>query len=196
MSRQSRGLQYEHELAGDIFELSNGKIIPLRSGWSGNQSLPSPDLLVPFGGALIAMEIKTTSDDTSLIVEEEDVADIRYWTLRMSEVPVYPMLGIKFAGRSNRLIYPTRLTRISKPSRAFELETERCPFDAKITRTGNLSFRKPDLEQWPSTRGGDGPKGMRDAHKVIETLRADEFKQPSVLDVIKQKEDFFENLGQ
>lgn len=178
-----------------MFEHSEGKLIPQRSGWSGNQALPSPDLLIPYGGALVAAEIKTTSKDTSIIIEPEDVAEIRYWTMRMSEVPVYPYLFIKFRGNSSRLIYATRLTRISKTERAFELEAERCPFDAQVTRTGNLSFRKPELHEWPSTRGGDGPNGLQDAHQVIETFRDDQFEQKSVVEIIKQKEDFFENLG-
>lgn len=194
LSRQSRGLKYEHELAADVFELTDGKIIPTRAGWSGNQGLPMPDLLIPFGGALIAAEIKTTSNDTSLIIEEEDIADIRWWTLRMSEVPVYPYLVIKFTGSSSRLLYATRLHRVSSPEKAFETEVENCPFDASITRTGNLSFKKPDLDQWKSTRGGDGPKGKKDAHKFLETLRNDEFEEPSVLEIIHQKEDYLEQL--
>lgn len=196
MSRQSRGLRYEHELAKQIFDLSDGKIIPARCGFSGNQSLPMPDLLMPFGGALIATEVKSTSDDTSLIVDRDAIEDIQYWTLRMSEVPVYPYLGIKFTGRSSRLIYFTRLKRISNLDRCFEREVEKCPFDAKVTRSGNLSFRKPDTDQWPSTRAGNGPKGKRDGHKVLETLREEEFEQPSVLEVIKQRDDYFEQLGE
>lgn len=192
MSRQSRGLNYEHELAKDVFELSDGKIVPARCGYSGNQAIPSPDLLIPFGGALAALEVKTTSDDTSLIIEPDDVQDIRYWTLRMSEVPVYPYLGIKF---NYRVIYLTRLKRVSNVQKCFENEAEKCPFDAKVTNSGNLSFRKPDTDEWQSTQAADGPTGQKDAHMVLESLREDEFEQPSVLEILKQKEDYFEQLG-
>lgn len=195
MSRQSRGLQYEHELAKDVFDLSEGKIIPARCGYSGNQAIPSPDLLIPFGGALAALEVKTTSDDTSLIVEPEAVEDIRYWTLRMSEVPVYPYLGIKFTGYGSRVIYLTRLQRVSNVQKCFENEVEKCPFDAKVTKSGNLSFRKPDTDEWPSMQAADGPTGQKDAHMVLESLREDNFEQPSVLEILKQRDDYFENLG-
>lgn len=200
MSRQRRGLQYEHDLAKEVFELSEGKVIPLRSGWSGNQSLPSPDLLIPFGGALIAIEIKTTKNNSIIFQhpsndEDYSLNDLRYWTLRMSEVPVYPYVGVKFTGNSSRLLYVSRLQRMSNMTKCFENQVERCPFDAKITRTGNLSFRRPDLEEWPSTRGGEGPKGLRDGFQFLETLRADEFEQPSVLDVIRQRDDYFDQLG-
>ena len=199
MSRQSRGLQYEHELAKEIFELSEGKIIPLRSGWSGNQALPSPDLLIPFGGGLVAIEIKTTKNNSIIFQhpdndEDYSLRDIRYWTMRMSEVPVYPFVGVKFTGRSSRLIYVSRLHRVSNMTRCFENQVEQCPFDAKITRTGNLSFRKPDLDQWPSTRGGDGPKGLRDGYRVLEELRNADFEEPSVLEVLQQKDDYMESL--
>lgn len=196
MSGQKRGKDYEHKLSKQIFEAAEGKVIPVPCGYSGNQALPSPDLLIPFGGALAAAEIKTTKDDTSLIVEPEHVEQIAYWTLRMSEVPVHPYLGIKFRGRSNRLLYVTRLSRVSSPEKCFEREVEKCPFDAKVTRSGNLSFKKPDLDQWPSTRGGEGPKGIRDGYYFLEELRNDDFEQPSVLEVIRQKEDFFDNLGE
>lgn len=195
MTSQKTGLRFEHKLKNNIFELSDGNIIPLRGGWSGNDAIPMPDLLVPFGGALCAFEIATTKDETSLIIEPEKVQDIRYWTLRMSEVPVYPYLGIKFKGNKSRLLYVTRLHRISNIQKAFENEVEKCPFDAKVTRSGNLSFRKPDTDEWYSTRAGDGPRGKRDAYKLLETLRNDEFSQPSVLEIIRQKEDYFENLG-
>jgi len=192
MSRQKRGLDYEHKLAAGIFELSEGKIIPIRSGYSGNQSVPSPDLLIPFGGALAAVEAKTTSSDTSLIIEPEDIEDIAFWALRMSEVPTYPYLAIKF---NRRVVYVTRLTRVSNTKKCFEKEVEKCPFDATVTKTGNLSFRKPDTDEWSSVKGADGPNGKKDAHMVLESLRDDQFEHPSVIEVLNQKEEYFEQFG-
>lgn len=195
LSRQSRGLQYEHDLANDVFELSDGKIIPLRSGWSGNQSLPSPDLLIPFGGVLVALEVKTTKTNSIILQhpdndEDYDLKDIRYWTLRMSEVPVVPAVGIKFTGSSSRLLYVARLHRMSNMDACFEDQVEQCPFDAKITRTGNLSFQKPGLDQWSSTRGGDGPTGKKDAYALLETLREWDLEEPSVLEIIRQRDEY------
>lgn len=189
------GKEYEHDLAKQVFEASDGKIIPIRCGMSGNQALPSADLMIPFGGALVAMELKTTKRDSSIIIEPEDIEQIGYWTLRMSEVPVYPRLGIKFKGQSSRLLYTTRLSRVSDPQKCFEREVEKCPFDAKVTRSGNLSFRKPDTDEWYSTQAGDGPSGLRDGYRLLEDLRNDDFDQPSVLEVIKERDDYFETMG-
>lgn len=194
MTSQRRGLNYEHELASDVFELTDGRVIPVRAGWSGNQAPPMPDLLIPFGGALIAMEIKSTKNPDSIIVEPEDLEDIQYWTLKMSEVPVYPALGIKFRGRQNRLLYVSFLERVSDLSVAFERAAEECPFDAKVTRSGNLSFRHPDTDNWPGTAGGDGPKGQRDAYQLLRALEQKDYEQPPVSKILKKRDDYFETI--
>ena len=194
MTSQKRGLQYEHELAADVFELTDGRVIPVRAGWSGNQGPPMPDLLIPFGGALIALEVKSTKNPDSIIVEPEDLEDIRYWTLKMSEVPVYPALGIKFRGRQNRLLYATVLERVGNLDVSFEREVEQCPFDVKVTRSGNISFRHPDTDQWPGTAGGDGPKGQRDAYRLLRTLENEDYEQPPVSEILKQKDEYIDSL--
>lgn len=194
MSSQKQGLQYEHDLAADVFELTDGRVIPVRAGWSGNQAPPMPDLLIPFGGVLIAMEIKSTKNPDSIIVEPEDLEDIQYWTLKMGEVPVYPAVGIKFRGRQNRLLYVSFLERVSDLSVAFERAAEECPFDAKVTRSGNLSFRHPDTDNWPGTAGGDGPKGQRDAYQLLRALEQKEYEQPPVSKILKKRDDYFESI--
>jgi len=50
-------------------------VMPLRSGFSGNQAIPSPDLLIPLDGSLRAIEMKTSSQDR-LIISEDDVSDV------------------------------------------------------------------------------------------------------------------------
>lgn len=194
MTSQQRGLAYEHELASDVFELTDGRVIPVRAGWSGNQAPPMPDLLIPFGGVLIAMEVKSTKKPSSIIVQPEDLEDIQYWTLKMSEVPVYPAIGIKFRGRKNRLLYTSFLERVSDLSVAFERAVDECPFDAKVTRSGNLSFRHPDTDNWPGTAGGDGPAGKRDAYQLLRTLEEQEYEQPPVSEILKKRDDYFETL--
>jgi Holliday junction resolvase len=194
MSSQKQGLQYEHDLASDVFELTDGRVIPVRAGWSGNQAPPMPDLLIPFGGVLIAMEVKSTKNPDSIIVEPEDLDDIRYWTLKMSEVPVYPALGIKFRGRQNRLLYVSILERVSDLSVAFERASEECPFDTKVTRSGNLSFRHPDTDNWPGTAGGNGPKGKRDAYQLLRTLEEKDYETPPVSEILKKRDDYFDTI--
>jgi Holliday junction resolvase len=194
MSSQKQGLQYEHNLASDVFELTDGRVIPVRAGWSGNQAPPMPDLLIPFGGVLIAMEIKSTKKPESIIVEPEDLDDIRYWTLKMSEVPVYPAVGVKFRGRQNRLLYVDILERVSDLSVAFERAADDCPFDAKVTRSGNLSFRHPDTNNWPGTAGGDGPKGKRDAYQLLRSLEDEKYETPPVSEILKKRDDYFETI--
>jgi Holliday junction resolvase len=194
MNSQRQGLNYEHTLASDVFELTDGRVIPVRAGWSGNQAPPMPDLLIPFGGVLIAVEIKSSKNPDSIIVEPEDLADIRYWTLKMSEVPVYPYLSIKWRGRQNRLLYPTRLERVGKLEKSFEYEADSCPFDCTVTRTGNISFRHPNTGNWPGTAGGNGPAGKRDAYRLLRTLEEENYEHPPVSEIIKQRDDYFDTI--
>jgi len=194
MTSQKQGLQYEHDLAADVFEVTDGTVIPVRAGWSGNQGPPMPDLLIPFGGALVAIEIKSTKKPDSIILEPEDLEEIRYWTLKMSEVPVYPALGIKFRGNQNRLLYVTILDRVGDLDVCFERETKNCPFDAKVTRSGNLSFRHPDTNNWPGTAGGSGPPGLRDAYKLLRTLEEEDYEQPPVSEILKKRDDYFDTI--
>lgn len=184
MSRQKRGLEKEHELAKDVFDITNGRIIPLRSGWSGNQAVPSPDLLIPFDGTLRALELKTTGKN-KLTVTPEDIEDIQYWTVNMTEVPTYPSLGVKF---NRRQLYVARLKRVSNPRICFERFVEECPFEAWVTDGGNLKIPKPNTDDWNSMRAVDSDTPDGDA--LIEALEKENTDQPSVTEIIRTMNGF------
>lgn len=139
MSRQKAGLQFEHDLANEVHELTGGSVIPLRGGWSGNGSVPSPDLLIPYKGSLRALEIKT-SNQKRVVVDREDIQDIIEWSMQMTEVPTFPYLAIKFS------YYEMQTFRIPKPwdlDEGLKIVAERCPYDSRVTRGGNISFGNP-----------------------------------------------------
>lgn len=139
MSRQKAGLRKEHDLASEIYELTGGSVIPLRPGWSGNQAVPSPDLLIPLDGSLRAVELKT-SGQKRLVVSQEDVQDICDWAMDMNEIPTYPYLTIKFTR------YEAQTMRLYKPwdiEESFRIIDETSEFDTNVTRSGNLSFGHP-----------------------------------------------------
>lgn len=192
MSRQSRGLQKEHELAKHVFEMTKGRVIPLRSGWSGNQAPPSPDLLIPFDGTLRAIELKTTSQDT-LRIYEDDIEDIKWWASMMTEVPTYPYLSIKF----NRWeLCTVRLRRLSDWEKCAERFVEDCPLNARTTPSGNIAIDKPEggNDYWRSVQTIDSKHP--DADALLKRMEEEDTSQPSVSEIIREKEDYFENLGQ
>jgi len=175
---QKAGLRKEHELAADIYEATEGRVIPLRSGWSGNQAPPSPDLLIPFEGSLRAIEVKKTGRDKCRLYQD-DVEDIQWWAQKMQEVPTHAYLAIRF---NRRCIYLGRLHRISNIPKSFETFADRCPFDAHVTYAGNLTIEKPTTDQWPSASQSD------DAEYMLTKMHqdTDDFEMVSVSNVLAQ----------
>jgi len=182
MSRQSAGLQKEHEIATEIYEATGGSVMPLRSGFSGNQSIPSPDLLIPLDGSLRAVEMKTSSQDR-LVISAEDVEDVLTWSMKMNEIATYPYLAIKFTR------YEVQTYRLKKPWDAddsFEIIAGESRYDTNIAPSGNISFGHPTKYDCdvPSAivSSGDGAAMIRDLYDDNPEGRKDKIGVNTVLD--------------
>jgi len=173
MSRQKAGLRKEHNLAQEIYETTGGSVIPLRAGWSGNSSVPAPDLLVPYKGTLRAVEIKT-SGRKRVVITKEDLRDIINWSMDMTEVRTFPYLSIKMK------YYEMQTMRIKKPwdlDSSLDMMVEDSPFEARRTRGGNISFGSPK-EYESGVPGavvspGDGVAMIRDLKEDTSASRDD-----------------------
>jgi Holliday junction resolvase len=178
MSRQSRGLQKENEIAREIFNHTGGTIIPVRAGYSGNAAVPLPDLLVPVAGSLRAIELKTSSQDR-FSVKPEAVEQVVDWSMDMTEVPTFPYLSVKF---TNYEVYTGRLAFPWNIQQSFEAWAEDCPYQASVTDAGNLSVHHPTK----MTRAERDNAGVTSAQKspgdgvaMVEDLRSDEYANTS-----------------
>ena len=168
MSRQKAGLRKEHELAQGIYETTGGSVIPLRAGWSGNSSVPAPDLLIPYKGSLRALEIKT-SGQKRMVVKREDLEDVLYWATNMNELHTFPYLTVKFT------YYEAQTMRLEKPwdiDGCLDILAETSPFDTNVTRGGNISFGHPTHYDC-DVPGSSASPG--DDVAVLRDLREDEF---------------------
>lgn len=192
MSRQRAGLQKEHDLAQEIYETSGGGVIPLRAGWSGNSAVPAPDLLIPYEGTLRALEIKTTNQKR-LVVSPEDVEDVASWAMDMTEVSTFPYLTIKFS------YYEAQTMRLHKPwdiDESFDILVENAPFDARRTRSGNISFGSPK-EYDSDVIGANASPG--DGVAILRDLAADDYASRDdggldtvgVYEVLQERDDRF-----
>lgn len=201
MSRQSRGLQKEHEIASEIFDVTNGSIIPVRAGYSGNSAVPLPDLLIPVAGSLRAIELKTSSQDR-FSVTPDDVEQVIEWSMDMTEVPTFPYLSVKF---SNYEVYTARLAFPWDITRSFEAWAEDTPFVANVTDSGNLSIHNPTklTTRERADRGiTSAQQSPGDGAAVVRDLRADEYANTSaqeietvgVYDIMRQHDDYFSSL--
>ena len=180
----SGGLRFEHELASDIYEASENTILPIRAGWSGNQKVPAPDLLINDGVVAHALELKKTSDDTSCIVPREDIKDIVGFAVEYPQ-QTYPYLGIKFSYYQLALIplYTGGTTSSIEDvdwDEILENAVQLSPLEASVTRKGNLSVRKPESgDEWPSVYSEEY-YDLRDADYVLEALQIEK-RNPHLL---------------
>jgi len=192
MSRQSRGLQKEHEIAKEIYRGTGGSVIPVRAGYSGNSAVPLPDLLVPVAGSLRAIELKTSSQDR-ITVKPSDTEQIIEWSMDMTEVPTFPYLSVKF---NNYELYTGRLHSPWDISASFEAWAEDCPFKVNYTQDGNLSIHNP-TKLSRKERGSRGITSAQmspgDGTALIDQLKYDGYANAasdgletvSVYDVVK-----------
>lgn len=196
MSRQKAGLRKEHQLAKEIYNTTGGSIIPLRAGWSGNSAPPMPDLLIPYKGSLRAIEVKT-SGQKRMVVDQESVEDVVYWSMDMNEVPTYPYLTVKFTR------YEAVTMRLAKPwdiEESFEMMAEnQSPFDTNFTRGGNISFGHPTHYDCDVTSAQKSPG---DGAAMLRDLRADDYANVetadintvSVYDVLKENPNYWDQF--
>jgi Holliday junction resolvase len=193
MSRQKAGLRKEHDLAKEIYETSDGKVIPLRAGWSGNAAPPLPDLLIPYNGSLRAVEVKT-SGQNRMVVEREALEDIIHWSMNMNEVPTYPYLTVKFTR------YEAQTFRLYKPwdidSSLEHIAVNQSEFDTNLTRGGNISFGHPthyDCDVRSAQKSpGDGIALLRDLREDVSANKNEhETETVSVYDVLQQLPDSY-----
>lgn len=201
MSRQSRGLQKEHDIAREIYEVTDGSIIPVRAGYSGNSAVPLPDLLIPVAGSLRAIELKTSSQNR-FSVKPGDVEQVVNWSMDMTEVATYPYLSVKF---SNYEVYTGRLAFPWDIQKSFEAWTEDAPLVANVTSAGNLSVHNPTkLTTAERKERGitSAQKSPGDGAAVVRDLRADEYANTSVkeietvgvYEVLKENPDYMESF--
>lgn len=178
MSRQSRGLQKENEIAREIYEQTGGTVIPVRAGYSGNAAVPLPDLLIPVAGSLRAVELKTSSQKR-FSINPEDVEQVIDWSMNMTEVPTFPYLSVKF---TNYELYTGRLTFPWSIEDSFEAWADDCPFRANVTDSGNLSIHHP-TKMTRSERDNAGvtsaQKSPGDGAAMIDQLKYDEYANTS-----------------
>lgn len=178
MSRQSRGLQKENEIAREIYESSGGTIIPVRAGYSGNAAVPLPDLLIPVAGSLRAVELKTSSQDR-FSIKPEDVEQVVDWSMNMTEVPTYPYLAVKF---NNYEVFTGRIAMPWNIQESFEVWAEKTPLRASVTDSGNLSVHNPTKMTRTERKNANitsAQKSPGDGVAMIDQLKYDEYANVS-----------------
>lgn len=158
MSRQTQGKRYETGLAGDIYARTDGTLIPEPVGYSGNHNVIAPDLRIDDGTKVHAFELKTTKKDRISVVHDpgdrakDDLAQLIEYASTYPRT-VVPYVGVKFGRR--QLVLAQLWLGAPNAETILESATKTAPTTVNRTHANNLSFHKPETDEWPSARAGD-----------------------------------------
>jgi len=162
-----KGKSYETQLCYEVHKESGEELIPEPIGYSGNHRLPAPDIRIDDGGKVHAIELKRTGRDRQTIYygpeegERDDLHQLLTYAKKYPRV-VVPYVGVRFNHRQLIMFKlwagaPNELT-------AVRSATNLAPVEVNFTSANNLSVRKPDVGDWPSSSKGN------DAKHVLETI--------------------------
>jgi Holliday junction resolvase len=163
-----RGKQYELDICTAVYEQTEGDIIPEPIGYSGNHSLPAPDVRIDDGSTVHAIELKRTSSDRKSIYhdpesyQKDDLDQLIEYCREYPRLCV-PYVGVRF---DNRELLLFDLWLGAPTDRAVVRSgTSTSPTDGvNYTSDGNLSVHKPELSEWTSATTGN------DATRVLEEI--------------------------
>lgn len=158
------GLKYEHDIANQIHETTDGSIRTYRAGYSGNSKYAQPDVLLTTPERNYALELKRTSQDKGFRIPEEDIRQM-YDCMNTYTSSV---LAVKFSHRELCVVYWDHASE-------FDLMAEDTvrlvpnTFNPRVgDKSGALILDKPSLDgpnKWPSAQSG-----RDDADVILSTI--------------------------
>jgi Holliday junction resolvase len=146
--------QYENDLAKAIHDATDSNVRAYRCGFSGNNAMPQPDVLITTPDMNHAIEVKGPIASQRLYVDEEDIEQL----VECQNDTTYVALVVKFQRRQPVVIrYYESMTNdgwndLSAAEKLMKLTPE--AFDAYVTTSGSLALNKPSTDDWPSARSG------------------------------------------
>lgn len=141
MTTSKKGRRFEHDVCREIHDTDCG-LSAWPIGWSGNNSWPSPDIMVTDGVFIGGIELKVTGQEyVSIAMDElQQLHELR---------PVMrPYICVSFNYREPML---------AAVPRDWKRVTAAVPdaFDPRITDDAVLRFSRPSTDEWASAQEGD-----------------------------------------
>lgn len=168
---QQKGRRYETQLCRDIYRQTDGDLLPIPAGYSGNHDVPSADIIIDDGTKIHAFELKNTSKDRKTVYydPQDPGKDDIYQLLRFArEYPrtVAPYIGVDFDRR--QLVCSKLWLEGPNDRMALQSAVNTTPTDVRLTYDDNLSFHKPSTDIWPSAKSGDNTEYILDLINYTE----------------------------
>lgn len=157
-----KGRRYEHEVANEISRGENS-VLAWPAGYSGNNAVPSPDIVTVSDSGAAGWELKRTNQQTFGIDESElqQLLDLQHNFFDVG-------LVVKFANREPLLVEPAfpSLSSFGLDSPVSPIENFKTviptAFNPRETDGGSeptLRVSKPSLEEWASAQAGQSAAG-------------------------------------
>lgn len=148
--------QYENRIAREIHDHTGSEIRTYRCGYSGNNAMPQPDMLVTMPATNLAIELKGPIQSDTIYIDGEDLEQL----IACTNADTVAALVVKFQRRSPVTIrwYGSVVGREDWDDMEMLEKWEALvpeEFDAKVTDGGNLRLRKPDTDQWDSAKASE-----------------------------------------
>lgn len=149
-----KGRQFENELAGKVFALSDGEVVATTMGYSGNHAAPSADLLTISDRGVHATEVKITSGEYASIGSQQ-IQQLKSLNNVVSRV----QLLFRFGHREPLLIEPDMTLGDGSADMGSLVGLVPDVFDPRVTSMNGteetLRLTKPSLDGWKSSRSGN-----------------------------------------
>lgn len=162
-----KGRSYEHEVSNEIAR-TDADVFAWPAGYSGNNAVPSPDVLTVTDGGAAGWELKKRGDYCGIDASELE----QLLSLQRNFFDVG--LVVKFSHREPLIVEPAFPSLPSfgldggvEPIENF-MASVPSPFNGRRTEGGDedtLRLSKPDLDDWPSAKAGQSA-----AEKIIERV--------------------------
>lgn len=161
-----KGQKYEHDLADEIVEATDGELLPLGAGYTSRHASPA-DLIIDDGEAVHVLEIKNTSTDAYTFhwepddYQKDDLYNMMKFCVNYPR-PAYPYWAVNF---NNRQLAIGKLYINDFPDTDAVLDSavSLSPIEAKRTRADNLRVYKPESDDWTT-------KHIDDAQAVLDAI--------------------------
>jgi Holliday junction resolvase len=152
--------QYENDMAKEMHRATGDDVRTYRCGYSGNNAMPQPDVLVATTYDNYALELKGPIQSDRCYVDEDDIEQL----IECQNAYTRAVLVIKFPRREPLVVqFFQKLTDEQHPEAdeynalsAAEKFAVLIPdaFDPRVTDSGKLAVSKPDTAVWPSASAG------------------------------------------
>lgn len=151
---------YENDIAKGVHRATDTEIRCYRCGYSGNNAMPQPDIIITTPTINYVVELKGPIQSEQCYVESDDIEQLLDCQTSYSVAG----LAVKFPHREPVVVrYFDKLTGMQHPNADDYNEMSQVEkfatltpdaYNPRVTDAGTLALDKPSTDDWPSAQAG------------------------------------------